>query len=224
MKDWSIRGIGPTDYRQWILKKHYAKRVPQVQHAFGLFDEALSMQGVCTFGSPCRVMNNGECVFDGKYPVLTFELNRLCVNDMLPKNALSWFVGQCLRALPKPCCVVSYADANNGHHGYIYQATNWVYTGITAPELKYFNTRTSEELHPRTVVEMFGSRSINALPDWIERSKEAGGKYRYFQFLGDRRQIAAMRKALVYPVEPYPKGVNERYDASFIPMTQCNLF
>lgn len=224
MNGWEIRGIGANDYKSWLLYKHYAKRVPQVQYAFGLFDPSLILQGVCTFGSPCRVMNNGECVFDGKYPVLTLELNRLCVNDQLPKNALSFFVGQCLRALPKPCCVVSYADANNGHHGYIYQATNWVYTGLSGPELKYFNTRTNEELHPRTVVEMFGSRAVDALPEWIERTKEVGGKYRYFQFLGDRRQAAAMRRALVYPIEPYPKGNNLRYDASFSPEVQGNLF
>lgn len=224
MDGWSIRGIGPVDYRQWLLNKHYAKRVPQVQHAFGLFDSSLNLQGVCTFGSPCRAMNNGEAIFGGSYHVNTLELNRLCINEVLPKNALSWFVGKCLGALPKPCCVVSYADASKGHHGYIYQATNWIYTGLMSiHDREVFLD--GVEVHPRTACSM----GFTSMQEWAKADPrvtlgEYTKRHRYFQFIGDRRDVLAMRRHLVYPVLPYPKGDNERYDASFSPITQGNLF
>ncbi len=154
----------------------------------------------------------------------TYELNRLVINEGLEKNVLSFFVSECLKIVPKPCCVVSYADGNNGHHGYIYQATNWIYTGITASEKVYIDTRKNKIVHPRTIVEMFGSRELSVLPDWIEVSKEESGKYRYFQFLGDKRNKKLMNNHLKYEVLPYTKGENERYDAGFKPQVQGLLF
>ena len=129
-----------------------------------------------------------------------------------------------MKLLPKPVCIVSYADGNNGHHGYIYQATNWIYTGVTSSEKIYINTRTNEVLHPRTVVSMFGSREVEKLPDYIEISKEESGKYRYFQFLGNKTEVKRMKKHLKYEILPYPKGNNNRYDAGYKPAVQTVLF
>jgi hypothetical protein len=65
----------------------------------------------------------------------------LIVEDNLPKNSLSFFVSSCLkelhRELKEPLCIISYSDPNAGHHGYIYQATNWLYTGESNPKKKY---------------------------------------------------------------------------------------
>ena len=44
--------------------------------------------------------------------------------------------------------------------------------------------------------------------------EERSRKHRYFLLLGDKRQKRAMLKALQYPIHPYPKGDNARYDAS----------
>jgi len=57
------------------------------------------------------------------------ELNRLVIDEGSKKNVLSFFVSQTLKKLPCPNVVVSYADTSQNHHGYIYQATNWIYTG-----------------------------------------------------------------------------------------------
>lgn len=225
MRDrFSIRGITPTDYKPWLLKKHYAKRVPQVQYAYGLMDMSLILQGVCTFGTPCRAMNNGDAVFGGMYPVETLELNRLCVNEQLPKNALSWFLSQCLSVLPRPCCVVSYADASKGHRGYIYQATNWIYTGLTTiHDREVFLD--GVEVHPRTACSM----GFTSMQEWAKSDARVTlgdytKRHRYFKFIGNRREVIAMRKSLVYQIEPYPKGDNERYDTSFHPTVQGSLF
>ena len=39
-------------------------------------------------------------------------------------------VSKCLKLLPRPMIIVSYSDTRQGHNGYIYQATNWIYTGL----------------------------------------------------------------------------------------------
>jgi hypothetical protein len=220
---YKVQSIKKEETKQWLLYKHYAKRVPPIELAFGLYKDKV-LQGVCTFGMPARMLNNGYGCFGDEIEVKTYELNRLVINEGLKKNALSYFVAECLNLIPKPCCIVSYADGNNGHHGYIYQATNWIYTGITASEKMYIDKRKNKIVHPRTIVEMFGSRELSVLPDWIEVSKEESGKYRYFQFLGNKTDRKRMKKHLKYDVLPYPKGNNNRYDASFKPQTQGLLF
>jgi hypothetical protein len=170
------------------------------------------------------MLNNGYGLFGGKYEATTYELNRLVINENMPKNILSFFVSQTFGLLPKPLCLVSYADSNAGHHGYIYQATNWIFTGKTAIESTYFNTRTKEIIHPRTVVELFGSRSCESLPDWIEINKEEGGKFRYIKFVGNKKEKKTMLAKMVYQIEKYPKGDNRKYNADYKPATQGLLF
>ena len=68
----------------------------------------------------------------------------------------------------------------------------------------------------KALIEKFGEENVYT----IERSR----KHRYFYFLGDKRQIARMRKALIYSIEEYPKGDNIRYDASYKPIQQPTLF
>lgn len=221
---YSVMSIDKTQYSEWLKYKHYAKRIPQVSFAFGLFNQENELIGCCTFGLPCRMMNDGYCIFNNQYSVKTMELNRLVVNENLDKNALSYFVSQCLKQLPRPMCIVSYADENFGHHGYIYQATNWIYTGISKSESTYFDINTNKQVHPRTIVSTYGSRNINSLPDNIIVGKELGGKHRYFMFIGTKSEIKNMKKHFKYTIKPYPKGNNTRYDASFVPEIQEILF
>ena len=49
-------------------------------------------------------------------------------------------------------------------------------------------------------------------------------KNRYVYLLGDKRQKKDMRKKLTYPVLEYPKDDNQRYDASYKPTIQTQLF
>jgi hypothetical protein len=65
---------------------------------------------------------------------------------------------------------------------------------------------------------------FNSLPDNIIVGKELGGKHRYFMFIGTKSEIKNMKKHFKYTIEPYPKGNNTRYDASFVPEIQEILF
>jgi len=224
-KRYFVQGITKNDYAPWLLKKHYAHRIPCISYSYGLYEtRTKDLFGVCTFGPPARMLNDGYGCFSDGFSVQTFELNRLVISDIAEKNTLSFFVSKCLNFLPKPCCVVSYADGNSGHHGYIYQATNWLFTGITSTETVYIDERTGKSIHPRSVVSEYGSRELSSLPNYIKISKESIGKYRYFKFLGTKKDIKTMKKEFLYEIMPYPKGNNERYDASYEPKTQSLLF
>lgn len=219
---YNVKSIDSFQCKEWLLYKHYAKRIPAIEYSFGLFDDKI-INGVCTFGPPPRVMNNGESIFKD-YSVKTLELNRLCVNDDLPKNTLSHFVASCLKQLPKPCCVVSYADHTFGHHGYIYQATNWTYTGLNQIHNRQVFLH-GKEVHPRTACSM----GYTSMQEWAANEPavtlgEYTKKHRYFQFLGSKKDKKAMKQSLIYEVLPYPKGDNGQYDSSYNPTIQTVLF
>lgn len=217
-----VKSIHAFQCKDWLLNKHYAKRIPSIEYSFGIFDDNI-LKGVCTFGSPPRVMNDGESIFH-TYRCKVLELNRLCVNEDLPKNTLSFFVSKCLHSLPKNTCVVSYADYSFGHTGYIYQATNWIYTGLNQIHERqiFYN---GKEVHPRTACSMgFTNISTWAKNDKNVKLGDYTKKHRYFHFLGSKTQIKMMRKDFKYKVFSYPKGENKRYDATYNPNVQIELF
>lgn len=219
MTSLEVVSIPPKDTHEWLKKRHYAKAVPIIQEAFALYyDDILS--GVCTFGPPPRVMNRGKSLFNGEADIATYELNRLVVRDGLPKNTLSQFLSAALKLMPNPCVIVSYADGNMGHHGYIYQATNWLYCGETLREPRYLNKQTGKLLHPRTVYSMFGTRDIERMPSHIEIVKEDNTKHRYVKMMVGKKLRKRLLSHLRYDILPYPKGENKRYETGEIGSTK----
>ena len=228
-----VAPIQYDDTKEWLLYKHYARRMPSITYAFGLYDGNMLI-GVCTYGHPFS-SELKKCMGD-EYADKLLELNRLCVNEGLPKNTLSWFVTQTFKFLPKPVPIVSYADTAHHHHGYIYQATNWIYTGTSTPFMDYV-VRGYEHLHNQSVCDMVGradkdenvaGKSRYAL--LVERFGEENvykvqrsTKHRYFMFLGNKREKRVMMNALSYTQQPYPKGDNKRYDTSYEPSIQLTL-
>ncbi|WP_276979197.1 hypothetical protein [Flavobacterium filum] len=215
---YKVISINPSLCKEWLLYKHYAHRVPIIIYSFGIYDRENTLNGVCVFSYPCRMLMEST----GYY---LLELTRLVINENLEKNLLSYFVKSCLDLLPKPMQVVSYADSNQGHHGYIYQATNWIYTGLSSKEKKVFVNGKLQ--HRRTLNSLYGTSSPKELSKKTGINievEEQDGKYRYFYFLGDKRQVREMKSSLKYPVLPYPKGDNKRYDASYQTTNQETLF
>ena len=99
--------IEPKETYDWLLNVHYAKRIPQIMKAFGLYDDD-KLVGVVTYGIPASPsLCMGIC---GKeYTEIVLELNRLCLLDN-HKNLASKLVSGSIKQLPKPTIVVSYAD------------------------------------------------------------------------------------------------------------------
>ncbi len=129
-EEYTIESIDHFQCREWLLYKHYAKRLPSIEYSFGLFSKNI-LVGVITFGQPpSPTLKESICGKD--FAPICIELNRLVVNDGLGKNTLSHFVSSAIKKLPKPKIIVSFSDKNQGHQGYIYQATNWLYTGLSS--------------------------------------------------------------------------------------------
>lgn len=203
--------IKPSLCKEWLLYKHYAHRIPSISYAFGLYDNDNNLQGVCTFGMPPNYIE-----MQAWKPFDILELNRLVVNDNLEKNTLSFFVSNCISLLPKPRVLISYSDFRQGHHGYIYQATNWIYTGIGGEGQNIYIMKDKTERHQRH------EDKINM--NLVERIEKTTGKARYYYLHGDRGSIREMKNKLRFPVLPYPKGENKRYDASYQTVNQQILF
>lgn len=220
---YEVKSIDKSLCKEWCLKKHYAKRLPPISFAFGLFEQNI-LNGIVTFGIP--VSHSLRTLWDDKYKLM--ELNRLVVNDNLPKNTLSFFVSMSLKMLPKPLVIVSYADTSHNHHGYIYQATNWIYTGLSA-EFKDYYVKGLEHLHGATIFDM--SRGQENRVEWLKNKfgdklimVDRPRKHRYFYFLGSKNDVKNMKLMLPYEIVDYPKGDNKRYDSSYNPSIQTQLF
>ena len=183
-----------------LIQNHYLHRLPSVSYAFALYNYQI-LKGVCTFGSPPgKDLCIGLCGPDYRHEVL--ELNRLFLVEN-KKNLASFFVGACLKKLPVPKLIVSYADTSANHHGYIYQATNFLYTGLSAKRKDPIST-----LH---------SRSVKWDKDnTIERPR----KHRYVYICGNKQQRKERLANLNYDICSYPKGDNKNYQVGKIAATQ----
>jgi len=216
--NYSVKSIDSFQCKDWCLNKHYAKRLPPIEFCFGLF--GIKLEGIITYGTPPP--NPLIDIFNKEFKYI--ELNRLVVNEGLEKNTLSFFVSKSLSLIPKPMVIVSYADTSQNHNGYIYQATNFIYTGLSAKRTDY-KIKGMEHLHGTTISDMNRGKEDRA---GYMREKygddfsleDRARKHRYFMFLGNKKQIKRMNELLPYKKEPYPKGENKRYDASYIPNTQ----
>jgi hypothetical protein len=198
--------INTFEVEPWLLEKHYAKRMCPISFAFGLYDDE-QLVGVVTYGVPASpFLCMGVCGIDNKDKVL--ELNRLCLNDGV-KNGASFLVSKSLQMLPKPTIVVSYADTAMGHVGYIYQASNFLFTGTTKERTDMAGEDGKHSRH-----------NLGNSENRINRS----AKHRYVFFVGNKYQKNSLLEQLNYPVMPYPKGDSQRYDSGTSVKTQQLLF
>ena len=182
----------------FLLPKHYSGRIPSITIAFGWFinDE---LSAVCSFGKPA---SPSLCVgVAGEHNAKNvYELNRLCRNDDLIEP-LSAFVAACLRRLKsKNWIIVSYADTEMNHNGYIYQACNFIYTG-----------KTKERTDKYTVGNKHSRHYSNDDQNGLRKVRSAKHRYIYFATY-DKKIKKQWLKELKYNIESYPKGQNNYYN------------
>jgi hypothetical protein len=179
---------------EFILPRHYSGRKPNVSWAYGWVIEGKLMAAV-TYGKPA---NSSLCdgICGKEHTGKVYELNRLCREDELEEQ-LSQFVSATLRRLSyENLIIVSYADSGANHNGYIYQATNFMYTGKTKQRLEFHN----EGKHSR-----HGNKESN-----LRQIRTAKHRYVFFA-----TKSKALRKKLMsslnYEVLPYPKEFSGKY-------------
>lgn len=189
------------DYRtaiDFLLPRHYSGRKPVISKAFGWYDEMDNLKAVCTFGKPASPpLCKGIC--GEKYSGSVYELNRLCrVDDW--KDPLSHFVSVCLKRLRENnWIIVSFSDTAMNHHGYIYQACGFLYTGCTRERTDKFVPNGGHCRHYKE-------------SDQGEYRRVRSAKHRYVYFCTNSKKLKKdWLSSLNYPVLPYPKGDNSNY-------------
>lgn len=200
-----VRHITSRTAMPWIMDRHYAHRRCPISYAFGGY-EAGKLVGIVTFGTPASApLRSGVC--GPEWADRLLELNRLCCENR--KNVASAIVGGALRLLPRPRVIVSFADTEQNHVGYVYQATNFIYTGLSAKRTDW-KIRGKEHLHGATVADE--SRGQKNRAQWMREKygddfylKDRPRKHRYVYFLGSKSDKRAMKSQLRYPILPYPK-------------------
>jgi hypothetical protein len=173
---------------EFIIKNHYSRKVAPISYAFAMQNDDGDIIGAVTFGQPASpyvaISIRGK---ENNTPVI--ELNRLAIKCD-DKNSASKLIGYALRNLPKNILVVSYADCGVGHVGYVYQATNWNYSGKTKERTDIY----SESGHAR-----------HHCGDTGRRQKRSA-KHRYWISTGKKARRLSLWGSL-----PYPKGKTERH-------------
>lgn len=199
-KEYTIEPISYKTAMDLVIKNHYLHRKAPCSFAFGLFKDG-RICGVVTYGTPSSsTLRQGIA---GKEHINNvIELNRLWVDDSVPKNGESFLIGNTVRKVNKEI-IVSYAEINEGHLGVVYQATNWFYTGLSAKRQNY--KVEGLDLHHQTIADQCSIKELRA--KYGERFKivERPRKHRYFYLNCGKKRKKILLKSIKYPILPYPK-------------------
>lgn len=140
-----------------------------------------------------------------------YELSRLAMDDeSKEKNLTSWFVSKTIRMLRHERyvrAIISYADSKY-HHGYIYQATNFKYYGLSAPKTDFFYIDTDGNER-----QLWRGSTKDYEGEWKQRSR----KHRYMMVFDKSLHV-------LWKEQPYPKGDNDEYELSVPQQYQTNIF
>lgn len=192
--DWCSRGAAKYACENW----HHARSLPGAKLlTMGVWEAdrfigsiIYSRGGTANIGKPFGLSQDR-----------IVELTRIAFDSH--DGFVSQAIAHSLRLLrsSSPCLrlVISYADSSMGHNGAIYQATNWMYIGEKHDRTIRLHGKL---LHPRSLVNKYGTSSIPWLREHVSPDAEAvmlGGKYKYAMPLDKamKRQIAPL--ALPYP-------------------------
>ena len=203
-----IRKIDSKTAMAIIVKNHYSRRTVGAKHCYGLFASE-DLVGCIVYSQPASyTLCKGVC--GQEYSKHVLELSRLVVltNE---KNAASFLIAASLKKLGN-AVVVSYADCNEhvGHVGYVYQATNWIYTGQGNAEPVWLHPETGDVIsYTRRHID----KKAQALGfEWTDlKKKQQVGKHRYVTFCGTKGFKKKAKQNLKYKQHPYPKGPSRRH-------------
>jgi hypothetical protein len=184
-----------------LVREHYLHSFPGgTTLSFGVFLNKRLLGAVTLGAGPFLAYRLAE----GATPKDCLTLTRLWMSDELPSNSESKVIGVIIKSLGKATdlkFLVSYSDPAAGHVGTIYQATNWIYTGLSAPTPRY-DLGDNIARHSRSLAHAYGTHSIRYLNDngLSVKILPQSPKHRYIFFL-DKKWLTR----LAVPALPYPK-------------------
>lgn len=199
--------IEQVDYQtamKVVIENHYLHRRAPCSKAYGLFcNSCKNIVGVVVYGVSCSsTLLKGICGEDEKSNV--YELTRLWIKDGTPKNSESYLIGNTIKLLDKEI-IVSFAEIQQGHIGTVYQATNFLYCGLSAkfrdPKVKglehQHHATYAKGMTMQQVKEKYGEENVY----YVDRPR----KHRYIFFNAKGRRRKELLGKLKYEILPYPK-------------------
>ncbi len=203
---YEVKEVTRGDTENYILNIHYAKRFPSISYKYGLYRDG-KLVGIVTYGTPASP-NLRTGIAGKEFEKDVLELNRLCLLDNL-KNEASRLIGASLKLLPKNKIIISFSDTEQGHQGVVYQATNFLYLGLSAKRTDW-KVKGKEHLHGMTVADEFrGQKNRSQLmrdkygDDFYLKPRPR--KHRYLQITGSKTYKKQVMASLKYKVETYLK-------------------
>lgn len=206
------------DVKTFVISNHYSKSVWGANDFCFKAEQNGRLVGACVFGF---LAGNPKsmCVLRGFEDFRSYrELRRLVILDEVAHNSESRFVGWCLRWLKKNTelkAVMSFADTGQNHIGYIYQASNFLYCGLTKDVHNRFLIN-GKVVHTRTTLKKYHTRKFERLQQIFPDVQLIKGtaKHKYIYLLRPETRFL-----LKLPVLPYPKKERDWLDAALSPDT-----
>jgi hypothetical protein len=186
-----------------VVKNHYLHRKAPCSFAFGLFcKHSKNIIGVVVYGTPSSApLRSGICGSKEKDNVI--ELTRLWVLDGTPKNTESFLIGNTLRKVNKEI-IVSFAEIQQGHVGTVYQASNWIYTGLSAKRTNW--TIEGVDRHCQTIADKYTAAELREKYGDKFSLVDRPRKHRYVYFNCKAKRKKELLEKLKYEIKPYPKA------------------
>jgi hypothetical protein len=195
-----IRKEKSSVLKEFIKTHHYSRGCHNGPFGYGLYRDTTLIAAVA-FATPCSE-NVRACLFGKEHKAHVTELHRLCTDGSLTSEfPLSKFLSGSLRQLSKDrpdlWGILSYADSTEGHHGGIYRACSFLYTGMSGGLSTFYIDGTGRLRHPRQC-------GVNINKDQAaERGwspVKRGAKHRYVALLGTGREKKSRLSRLLLPV------------------------
>lgn len=202
---------------EFISKNHYSRTCPKIIMLSLGFYYNNELCTVVVFSIPPN-RNSFNAISDLCNANNSWELSRLYSLDWCPRNTESYCIGKSIKYIKNKYSqikyLLSFADSNWGHYGYIYQATNWLYVGQIRPRNKIILD--GQMVHSKTLSNKHGTESKEKLKeiygDRINFIMENSGKYKYIYIIShNKKQYKELFSNIKYTVLPYPKGESKYY-------------
>lgn len=186
LKQWGVKKVSRKEITSFVEENHYSKSINGciADFCYALYNTSGEMVGAMFYGR-MAMANQWKRFATVESDVI--ELRRLCCIDDTPRNTESYFIGKSLKLLRKDwggSVVVSYADAEYGHTGVIYKASNFEYYGfqkgakVIVHEGKQYHDKAIRTKY-KGKLKPFAERLKKALEDGEAFYKETKGKHTY---------------------------------------------
>lgn len=197
--------------RPYIASYHYSRSLPDNSpHIFSCW-YGHTLAAILIFGT-----SNSLATFSSVIPGIKkeecLELSRMWSPDGMPKNTESRAIALAIAKLPKTVkLLVSYADPSRGHLGIIYQATNWLYVGVTKKN-SYLIDKDGFRKHHKMIQgyrksnPAFKNSTVRQIKQHLGmREFRSAGKHKYIMLIGDKSENRTLRKQIKPALIDYPK-------------------